>query len=113
MTYGEEPDCHAHAAELADLLARAQPYVQASDRSYARWLADASSQALARYPREEVERAGGRIELWQALAGELAEWVEAFIFSCEQRDIKVRKEPKDVLVRYHEAIAQHSGEPHG
>ena len=45
-------DCPAwevRAGELADLLARALPYVQMSNRSYALWLEAASKAALARY----------------------------------------------------------------
>lgn len=45
----DQPHWQVLAGDLAHLLALAQPYIQASNRSYGQWLTDASSQALARY----------------------------------------------------------------
>jgi hypothetical protein len=54
----QQPDWQALAGELADLLARVQPYVQASERSYARWLADASSKAVDRFHEAVAQHSG-------------------------------------------------------
>jgi hypothetical protein len=58
LTQPDRPDWKARAGDLAHLLALAQPYIQASERSYARWLTGASSQALARY-HEAIDQHGG------------------------------------------------------
>lgn len=49
LTQPVQPDWQALAEKLADLLGRAQPYIQVSEGSYAQWLEASARQALARY----------------------------------------------------------------